>query len=138
MEAGPGLSVMDVDMRVKARMKRQTLLVRGDRSPQLDVLIGEDVLDQPVPPDLMRDQLARLLEASELPQLTLRVVPRSVWILGIQVRSFAILEFPQDNWGEMGESTTVQTEWDYTAVLHQAVRSGEVRPHIRTVAQEVV
>jgi hypothetical protein len=42
------------------------------------VLLSESVLDWPVGgTEVMRSQLARLLELSELPHVTLRVVPRS-------------------------------------------------------------
>ncbi|MEU5877915.1 helix-turn-helix transcriptional regulator [Spirillospora sp. NPDC047279] len=67
----------DVEGAVEARMSRQSILKRGE-PPELWVLLAESVIDWPVGgPVVMREQLARLLELSELPHVTLRVVPRS-------------------------------------------------------------
>jgi hypothetical protein len=111
MEADPGLSPVDIAMRVKARLRRQELLLHGKQPPQLDVLISEDVVGQPgVPPEVMQTQLDHLVTLADLPHVTLRVVPQSARLLGIQVRSFAILDFPEDKLGGEREPTTVQTD----------------------------
>jgi hypothetical protein len=58
-------------------MARQELLSKPN-PPDLWVLLSESVLDWPVGgTEVMRAQLARLLEFSELPHVTLRVVPKS-------------------------------------------------------------
>lgn len=67
--------VRDVDGAVKARISRQELLTRSN-APKLWVLLNEGVLDQPVGgPEVMREQLARLLEQPR--HVVVRVVPRS-------------------------------------------------------------
>ncbi|MEV5710045.1 helix-turn-helix transcriptional regulator [Actinoallomurus sp. NPDC052274] len=69
--------VSNVDRLVEERMSRQAILTR-DGPPVLWVMITESVLDWPIGgPAVMRSQLARLLEASELLNVGIRVVPRS-------------------------------------------------------------
>ncbi|HEY7486803.1 MAG TPA: DUF5753 domain-containing protein [Streptosporangiaceae bacterium] len=73
-----GHMVDDVDAAVEIRMERQQILTRP-KPPQLWILLNESVLDQPVGGlDVMRAQLTRLLEASRLRNVVLRVIPRSV------------------------------------------------------------
>jgi hypothetical protein len=73
-----GQVVKDVDAAVAARMKRQAVLTRED-PPLLWALLNQSILDQPVGgPEVMRAQLARLLEVSGLPNVVIRVVPRSL------------------------------------------------------------
>ncbi|WP_146087307.1 DUF5753 domain-containing protein [Thermomonospora echinospora] len=68
----------DVETWVKRRMSRQAVLAKSDR-PHLWVIISQNVLDWPVGgAAVMAAQLARLLEISEMPNVTLRVLPRSV------------------------------------------------------------
>ncbi|WP_185792392.1 helix-turn-helix domain-containing protein [Actinoallomurus bryophytorum] len=67
----------DVEGAVNARMTRQNLLTRKD-PPDVWVLLAETALLVHVGgKEVMRDQLARLLELSELPNVTLRVVPNT-------------------------------------------------------------
>lgn len=59
-------------------MARQKILTKS-RPAQLWALINQAALDQPLGgPEVMCGQLARLLEASEMSNVVLRVVPRSV------------------------------------------------------------
>ncbi|MER7540209.1 helix-turn-helix transcriptional regulator [Streptomyces sp. NPDC097704] len=64
----------DIDRHVALRMERQSLLTRDD-APKLWVIMDETVFRRPVGdgPEVMRDQLDRLLEASELPNVTLQI-----------------------------------------------------------------
>ncbi len=65
----------DVDGVVAGRMARQKLLY-GEDPPLVIALIDERALRQPVPGFAdMRAQLARLLEITELPHVTVQVVP---------------------------------------------------------------
>lgn len=69
--------VDDIEGAVDARMKRQEVLVRA-KPPLVWVLLDETVLHRPVgTPEVMRGQLARLLEVIELPHVTIRIVPLS-------------------------------------------------------------
>ncbi|MBG6093936.1 DUF5753 domain-containing protein [Actinomadura viridis] len=70
--------VEDVEDGVAARLSRQTCLDRKPR-PRVWVILDQGVLDQPVGgPEIMRAQLARLVELARQPNITVRVVPRDV------------------------------------------------------------
>ncbi|MFI1680100.1 MULTISPECIES: helix-turn-helix domain-containing protein [unclassified Streptomyces] len=63
----------DIERYVALRMERQALLTRED-APRLWVVMDETALRRPVgDADVMRDQIDRLLEAAELPHVTLQV-----------------------------------------------------------------
>lgn len=68
--------VEDIGAALEARRERQTLWER-EKPPDVWVLLNWPVLHQPVGgPKIMREQLAHLLEMSERPNVSLRVVPR--------------------------------------------------------------
>ncbi|MFI0406305.1 helix-turn-helix domain-containing protein [Actinomadura sp. 3N508] len=68
---------LDIDARVAKRMKRQECL-KNDPPPLLRVILDEGVITQPVgSPEIMREQLARLLELAALPNITIRIVPKA-------------------------------------------------------------
>ncbi|MFL6056649.1 MAG: helix-turn-helix transcriptional regulator [Actinoallomurus sp.] len=63
---------------VKARLERQQCLHRTP-PPRVWAIIDERVIMQPVgSTEIMRDQLAHLIELARLPHLSVRVVPQSV------------------------------------------------------------
>ncbi|MFH8611210.1 helix-turn-helix domain-containing protein [Streptomyces sp. NPDC018029] len=63
----------DIERYVALRMERQSLLARED-APRLWVVMDETALRRPVGgADVMREQIDRLLEAAELPHVTLQV-----------------------------------------------------------------
>ncbi|MFH9610275.1 DUF5753 domain-containing protein [Streptomyces sp. NPDC017448] len=63
--------------RVELRLRRQVLLERAD-APTLWVVMEEAVLHRAVGgPDMMREQVERLLEVSELPHVSIDIVPFS-------------------------------------------------------------
>jgi hypothetical protein len=65
----------EVDRRVELRLRRQAVLA-GDEPLKLWVVLGEAVLRRPVGgPQAMRQQLERLVEASDLPNVSLQVLP---------------------------------------------------------------
>ncbi|MEU6122821.1 helix-turn-helix transcriptional regulator [Streptomyces sp. NPDC047123] len=65
----------DIERYVALRMERQSLLSRED-APRLWVVMDETALRRPVGgPDTMRAQIDRLLEAAEMPHVTLQVAP---------------------------------------------------------------
>lgn len=69
--------VADVDLLLERRMKRQVLLERAN-APAVQVLLDQAVLHRMVGgPAVMKDQLARILELSERPNIIIRVVPWS-------------------------------------------------------------
>ncbi|ARX82730.1 helix-turn-helix domain-containing protein [Streptomyces alboflavus] len=67
----------DIERYVALRMERQALLTRED-APRLWAVMDETALRRPVGgPDVMRAQIDRLLEAVEMPHVTLQVAPFS-------------------------------------------------------------
>jgi transcriptional regulator with XRE-family HTH domain len=82
-----------VDERVKQRLARQQLLTSG--SPRFEAVLDESVLHRIVgDPGVMIAQLERLLEMSELPNVTIRIVPYDVGAVPSPVNKFIILRFP--------------------------------------------
>jgi hypothetical protein len=72
-----GQVVEDVEAALEVRMARQEVLNNKPR-PLLWVLLAESLLELPVGgPGVMKAQLSRLLEVSEFPNVTVRIVPRS-------------------------------------------------------------
>ena len=70
----PGVSEAEINMRSELRMKRQAVLELTN-APKVWAVIDEAALRRPVGGvDAMRGQIKRLIELSELPNLTLQVV----------------------------------------------------------------
>ncbi|GAA0597347.1 helix-turn-helix domain-containing protein [Actinomadura livida] len=68
----------DIDAHLALRMKRQEVLNR-DPGPVMRVFLDQGVIEQPVgAPEIMRAQLATLLERAQHPNITFRIVPRCV------------------------------------------------------------
>ena len=84
-----------VEQRVEGRMTRQQLLYSDD-PPRLEAVVDESVLHRVVGSTaVMRAQLERLLELSDLPNVTLRVIPYGAGALPAGNNKFIILGFPQ-------------------------------------------
>jgi hypothetical protein len=67
----------NLEKAVEARVARQAILHKPD-APEVWVLLAETVLSPHVGgPDVMRQQIAHLLELSRLPKVILRMVPNS-------------------------------------------------------------
>ncbi|HEX9342167.1 MAG TPA: helix-turn-helix transcriptional regulator [Actinomycetota bacterium] len=85
----------EVERRVDVRLRRQAL-VRPD-GPRLWAVVDEAALRRPVGgADVMRAQLERLIEAAELPNVILQVLPFSVGAHPAMVGAFSILRFSED------------------------------------------
>ncbi|HEX5540891.1 MAG TPA: helix-turn-helix transcriptional regulator [Micromonospora sp.] len=93
-----GVSRQEIEGRVAVRMRRARLLTRLDPpAPQFDIVLDEAVLRRPVgSPDIMAAQLRRIAQASELPNVSIRVLPFSAGLHGGMIAhgSFKILDFP--------------------------------------------
>ncbi|MGW2256779.1 helix-turn-helix domain-containing protein [Streptomyces sp. NPDC001780] len=78
LRVGAQGNARELERRVALRTKRQELLTKPD-APALWILMEEAVLRRPVgDADVMRAQVDRLLEATDLPNVTLQVMPFSV------------------------------------------------------------
>lgn len=73
-----GCGVEEVEEGVAARLGRQTCLDRQPR-PRIWVILDQGLLDLPVGGrEVMREQLARLVELASRPNITVRIVPLDV------------------------------------------------------------
>ncbi|MFJ1746181.1 helix-turn-helix domain-containing protein [Streptomyces sp. NPDC088116] len=78
LKVGAHRNAEELERRVALRIKRQQLLAKPD-APILWILMEEAVLLRPVGgAEVMRNQVDRLLEATELPNVTLQIMPFSV------------------------------------------------------------
>jgi len=74
----PHASAEEIDRLLTVRVERQALLTRP-QAPLLWVVMDETVLRRPIGgPQVMRDQFAALIEATERPNVRLQVIPFSV------------------------------------------------------------
>ncbi|WP_203782658.1 helix-turn-helix domain-containing protein [Paractinoplanes rishiriensis] len=86
----------EIAQRVRVRMERQALLIQDDPI-DLQVVLDEAVLSRPVGGDaVMRDQLIRLIEAAELPNVTLQILPFASGAHAGMDGAFVILEFEEE------------------------------------------
>ena len=94
-----------IDRAVELRMGRQRVLTGSDPL-KLWCILNEPVISRMIGgPDVMREQLARLLKASQQPNVTLQVLPLSSGVHPALNGPFCILEFP-----ERGDQDVVYTE----------------------------
>jgi hypothetical protein len=104
---------------VELRLARQAILRRPVDPPLLRVALREPMLRCPVGgAEVMAGQLDRLAEASELSNVSLRVVPVAVGLYsGLLSGPFEILRFPANGNGDESEPPTVYTDI-YTGALY--------------------
>jgi hypothetical protein len=115
----PGVDDAEIERRVHVRMARQVLLTRVTAPPVLDVVLNEAVLRRPVGgSQIMVRQLERLVEVSELPTVSVRVVPFGAGLHhGALSGPFVILRFPLNGSGQETEPPTVYVE-GFTGALY--------------------
>jgi transcriptional regulator with XRE-family HTH domain len=90
-----GAAAEEIERRVSLRLKRQQLLGRSD-APQLWVVVDEAVLRRPMgSPAVMAAQIESLIKSSELPNVTLQVLPFHVGAHSAEAGAFTILRFPE-------------------------------------------
>jgi transcriptional regulator with XRE-family HTH domain len=91
----PRLSEDVIEERLSGRMERQQVLLSAD-PPQFNAVIDEAVLYRlPGSRSILKSQLRRLLEISELPYVDVRIVPYSGGLLPSGNNKFIILTFSQ-------------------------------------------
>ncbi|MFE4360822.1 MULTISPECIES: helix-turn-helix domain-containing protein [unclassified Kitasatospora] len=85
----------EIERRVDVRLKRQAVLT-GERAPRLVAVLDEAALRRPWGgAELMRGQLDRLLELSELPNVRLQVLPLGNAGLSAESGAFTVLGFAE-------------------------------------------
>jgi transcriptional regulator with XRE-family HTH domain len=91
----PGASAEEIERRVSLRLKRQQLLTRSN-APQLWAVVDEAALRRPMgSPAVMAAQIESLIKSSELPNVTLQVLPFHVGAHSAEAGAFTILRFPE-------------------------------------------
>jgi hypothetical protein len=97
----PEESEAEIERRVQLRLARQAILRRPIDPPAFKVAIRESVLRCPVGGnEIMAPQLDRLAEASERPNVSLRILPFAAGFhLGMLSGAFFILRFPLNGGG---------------------------------------
>lgn len=115
----PHLTDEEVDRLVQLRIARQALLTRATARPEFAVVLNEAVLRRPVGgPEVMAGQLRRLIEISELTNVSLRVVQFSTGgHIGLDTGPFVLLRFPLNEDGSETEPPVVYVE-GFTGALY--------------------
>ena len=96
----PDLSEHEVEKSIELKQSRQQLLTRSfPAPPSLEVILSETVLmAEPRPEGTMRRQIWHLLQATELPNVSIRVLDRRVGPHRASVAgAFRMLDFPEHN-----------------------------------------
>lgn len=90
----PGLAEDEIERRVSARITRQQILTRKS-PPHLHFILDAGLLERPVGSRLaMRNQLRRLAEAADAPNVTIQVLPKSAGASPALEGPFSILTLP--------------------------------------------
>jgi len=92
--AMPKLDADQIEMQIEAKLTRQRILTR-DNPPRLTVVLDEAALHRVVGGRrVMAEQLAKILDVSALPNVTVQVLPYEVGAHPAVESNFTILELP--------------------------------------------
>jgi transcriptional regulator with XRE-family HTH domain len=118
-EHNPDEDTAEVDRRVRLRMARQALVRRAIDPPAIQAALDESVLRRPIGgTEVMAGQLRHLAAEAELPNVAIRVVPRTAGFHpGVLTGPFVFLRFPLNGGGQESEPPTVYTDL-YTGALY--------------------
>lgn len=109
-----------VAARAELRRSRQALLTRPFSPLRLDAIVAEPVLMTRAPQQVMRAQIWKLLKATEMPTVSIRVVPLSAGLhRASSTAPFTLLDFPHDG-GNQAAPTTLYIENMTGAVYSEA------------------
>jgi len=93
----PNLDRSEVDRRINVRMHRQKLIEDAE-GPRLWAIVDEAALRRPVGgPTVMRAQIQRLIEAADMPNVILQVMPFRFGGHAAESGAFTILRFPEQD-----------------------------------------
>ncbi|WP_369391139.1 helix-turn-helix transcriptional regulator [Streptomyces sp. CG1] len=144
------LTPPQVESLVKVRMERQNSRLGGEHPAKLWAILDEAVLRRTVgSPQVMQDQLRKLVEASEQPNVTVQLLPFSLGAHPGLYGPFVILTFPAPTptlvWLE-NPKNSVYLEADedvgnYTEIFDQlracALGPSETRTRIAQISKEL-
>jgi transcriptional regulator with XRE-family HTH domain len=138
----PDAAEEEVGRRVDLRLARQHILTRPD-PPRLWLVLDETVLSRAAPtagPEVMRDQVDKLIEAAGRPNITLQVLPLAAGLHPAVYGPFKVFRFdghdqPDIVYGESMTSSWYIDKPDETAAYIQALDrvSAQAAPAADTV-----
>jgi transcriptional regulator with XRE-family HTH domain len=93
----PHMDAAEVDRRINVRKRRQKLVADGD-GPRLWAVVDEAALRRPVGgPAVMKQQIQRLIDAAEMPNVVVQVMPFRFGGHAAESGAFTILRFPEQD-----------------------------------------
>lgn len=115
----PALTDDEIDRHIELLVKRQERLQESRAHFSLDVMLSEAALRHQIGgAAVMAAQLRHLIELSNLPNVSIRIVPlTNADHLGLEARSFVLLEFPEHPNPALTEPPVVYVE-GYTGALY--------------------
>ncbi|MEQ4300956.1 helix-turn-helix transcriptional regulator [Plantactinospora sp. B6F1] len=95
--AGGRFTAEEIDRHVASRLSRQAILTR-EKPPLFIAVIDEAVLRRPVPerPEVLREQIERIIELAELEHVQVQVVPASTGIYLGMAGQFILADLPDN------------------------------------------
>ncbi|WP_328869621.1 helix-turn-helix domain-containing protein [Streptomyces sp. NBC_00287] len=142
----------ELDRRVTLRLTRQALLTRPDPPPpQLWIIMDETVLRRPAgEPAVMQAQIDHLIEAMDLPHVTLQVMAFTAGLHPGAFGPFTLFRFPMPDFPDIvgidSLSSAKYTEDEEEVALHretfdrmsaQAMSQGRSREFLMSVRKEL-
>jgi transcriptional regulator with XRE-family HTH domain len=132
--SGRAFPEAEIRRRLRLRMRRQQLLT-AESPTQLWLVVPQQVLEVPVGgPEVMRGQLAHLLEVAKLPNVEIQVIPRTVVPYSALHSPFTNMSFPIP-----GDAGLVYVETRIRGLFfeepHELQEYAQVMNHLRVQAQ---
>jgi transcriptional regulator with XRE-family HTH domain len=91
----------EIDRGIAIRQRRQQRLI-ADQSLALHAIIDETVLNRAMSPNIMGSQLQRIVMMSDMPNVTIRVLPKAAGQHHGLNGSFIVLRFPEPEDADVG------------------------------------
>lgn len=146
----PDLTAADVERLVDGRLARQVVLFgEGRKHPRLWALVDEAALRRPVAaPEVMHEQCMRALELSQMPNVSLAVVPYAagghIGVLGactiVEIGGQArIVNLDDLADGRVSDDpvTVRRVALRFRSLQHEALSRGDSRDLIATIAEDI-
>jgi len=134
----PQASPTEVQRNVELTMRRQRRIHEDAENFTLNALLCESALRRPIGgPAVMGQQCRHLLEVSDLPNVSIQVVPISKGMhIGLQVGPFSLLDFPEHPAAYLSEPPVVYMD-GYTGgvYLERATEISQYRAAIAGIAR---
>jgi transcriptional regulator with XRE-family HTH domain len=93
----PHMDPSELERRINVRMRRQKLVADGD-GPRLWAVVDEAALRRPVGgPAVMKAQIQRLIDAADMPNVVVQVMPFRFGGHAAESGAFTILRFPEQD-----------------------------------------